>query len=199
MRIMSFALTTEQVLKRTKTQTRRAGWTYAQPGMRIRGVKKGMGRKPGEPLEDVALIEVTAVRREPLADITPGDLVLEGFPGMMRADFFDLFDRHVRDVTVITFRYLDEEIADRWRARGHYVLGGYHPSRDEHLVDETCAMLHGRTPPPKVADGLRKAVFALVRRRPDLFGEEHGFKRRCEDLRAAYAMERRAEMREVKS
>jgi hypothetical protein len=57
MRIISFALTVPQVLDRTKDQTRRLGWRQAKPGMRLRGVKKAMGRKPDQALEDIALVE----------------------------------------------------------------------------------------------------------------------------------------------
>jgi hypothetical protein len=42
--------------------------------------RKVTGRKPGEPLERIAPVEVTSVRREPLDAITPADVTADGFP-----------------------------------------------------------------------------------------------------------------------
>ena len=55
-RNMSFALTTEQFLNRTKTVTRRKGWRFLKPGDVVMGCKKCMGLKPGEQLERLGLI-----------------------------------------------------------------------------------------------------------------------------------------------
>lgn len=66
MRNMSFALTTDQIRARTKTVTRRMGWLNLKPGDQIRAVKKGMGLKPGEKIEPLAVLRVVDVRREPL-------------------------------------------------------------------------------------------------------------------------------------
>jgi hypothetical protein len=40
--------------------------------------RKVMGRRPGEPLERIAAVQVTSVRREPLAAITAADVAAEG-------------------------------------------------------------------------------------------------------------------------
>lgn len=61
MRNMSFALTTDQVLNRTKTVTRRMGWKTLEPGTLIRAVRKGMGLKKGEKVEELAIIRIVAV------------------------------------------------------------------------------------------------------------------------------------------
>lgn len=45
---MSFSHTTDQILNRTKTVTRRLGWENLQPGDRFWAVKKAMGLKRGE-------------------------------------------------------------------------------------------------------------------------------------------------------
>ncbi len=66
MRNMSFALTTQQILTRTKTVTRRTGWTFLKPGDRIRAVRKAMGLKKGEKIEQLAVLRVVDVRQEPL-------------------------------------------------------------------------------------------------------------------------------------
>lgn len=61
---MSFALTTEQVLNRTKTVTRRLGWKNLQRGTLVRAVRKGMGLKKGEKVEELAIIRIVDVRQE---------------------------------------------------------------------------------------------------------------------------------------
>lgn len=66
MRNMSFSLTTRQVLNRSKTVTRRMGWKFLKPGDRIRAVKKAMGLKKGEKVEQLAVIEVVRVSFERL-------------------------------------------------------------------------------------------------------------------------------------
>lgn len=85
MRNMSFALTTDQITHREKSVTRRHGWLNLKPGDRIRAVKKCMGLKKGEPVEELAIIQVVDVRREPLKrmveDLDYGfkECALEGF------------------------------------------------------------------------------------------------------------------------
>lgn len=66
MKSMSFALTTAQILNREKRVTRRMGWLNLKPGDRIRAVKKAMGLKKGESIEELAVLKVIDVRREPL-------------------------------------------------------------------------------------------------------------------------------------
>lgn len=84
MRNMSFMLTPDQILNRTKTVTRRLGWKTLKPGTLVRAVRKGMGLKKGEKVEELAVIRVKSVRREPLAtmiaDVDYGisEVVLEG-------------------------------------------------------------------------------------------------------------------------
>lgn len=109
-RLISFAETTEQVKNRTKTVTRRKGWKDLQPGTILRGVRKAMGLKKGEKVEDLAIIEVVDVRREPVCAITREDVVLEGFPDWWPLDFITLYCRindcdADADCTRIQFRY----------------------------------------------------------------------------------------------
>jgi hypothetical protein len=90
-RLMSVAFTEDAVRRRTKTVTRRKGWTFLAVGDRITLCRKVMGRKPGEPLVRIAEVEVLSVRREPLERITEQDLDREGFPGMSRQEFIRRF------------------------------------------------------------------------------------------------------------
>lgn len=117
MRNMSFSLTTPQVLARTKTVTRRTGWTFLKAGDLIHAVEKGMGLKKGEKVKRLAVIRVVHVRREPLGIIGTRylyDPVLEGFPMMSNDEFVAMFCRTHRgctpdtEVTRIAFEYVDE-------------------------------------------------------------------------------------------
>lgn len=116
-RLMSVAFTEQAVRDRTKTVTRRKGWEFLQPGDRLTLCRKVMGRKPGEPLERIADVEVVSVRREQLDLINPRDVDREGFPGMTPEEFVRTFFieaqgmRGSDTVTRIEWRYLDEEAA----------------------------------------------------------------------------------------
>lgn len=92
MRNMSFSLTTEQVKNKTKTVTRRNGWTFLTEDTTLQPVKKGMGLKKGEKVEKIGLpIGVTSVKREPLSAITLDDVVKEGFPKMTTDEFIKMY------------------------------------------------------------------------------------------------------------
>jgi hypothetical protein len=92
---MSFALTQEQVLAKTKTVTRRFGWWFLKPGTLLQPVAKAMGLKKGEAIQRLGgPIRVVSTREEMLANITAEDCVLEGFPGMQPHEFVAMLDRH---------------------------------------------------------------------------------------------------------
>lgn len=136
-RLMSVAMTTDAVLERRKTVTRRTNWwedkngrRLLQAGDRLTLCRKVQGRKPGEPIERLAEVEVVDVRREPLCAVAgpyvPGrngavtwpEVVAEGFPDMdptefMRRFFIDAQGIGAMDeVTRIEWRYLDHWIRD---------------------------------------------------------------------------------------
>lgn len=85
MRNISFMLTQQQILERTKTVTRRVGWEKLKAGELLRGVEKCMGLKPGERVTPLATIKILSVRREPLSAMTADfkygseECVKEGF------------------------------------------------------------------------------------------------------------------------
>src|SRR5262245_24972112 len=98
MRRMSFALTTPQVEDRSKTVTRRAGWSNLKVGQRLSAVKKAMGFRKGETAPaPLAQIEVVSVRREPLERMLTdeaygrAECIAEGFPQMTPAEFVTMF------------------------------------------------------------------------------------------------------------
>lgn len=95
-RNMSFALTTEQVLKRTKTVTRRIGWKHLKPGDLFWAVKKAMGLKPGEKVERLALCRCVKNYSERLSSMWEADVAREGFPGMSQKEFVAMFCKHMR-------------------------------------------------------------------------------------------------------
>lgn len=110
---MSVAFTEQAVRDRTKTVTRRKGWTFLKPGDRLTLCRKVMGRKPGEPLVRICDVEVVSVRRERLSAITEDEVALEGFPGMTPDDFIEEFFVEAQgigawtEITRIAWKYLD--------------------------------------------------------------------------------------------
>lgn len=112
-RLMTVSLTERQVRDRTKTVTRRDGWRTLLVGDQLTLCRKVMGRRRGEPLKRLAVVEVTSVRRERLEAITAADVAAEGFPEMTPAEFVSFFCRSHRgcgpgtEVTRIEWRYLD--------------------------------------------------------------------------------------------
>jgi hypothetical protein len=107
------AVSLTEVRDRTKTVTRRTGWRMLDVGDQLTLCRKAMGRRRGEPLERIADVQVTALRREPLDAITPADVVAEGFPQLTPAEFVSFFCRTHRgcqpgtEITRIEWRYLD--------------------------------------------------------------------------------------------
>lgn len=90
-RLMSVSLTEDAVRRRTKTVTRRVGWTFLSPGDRLTLCKKVMGRRAGEPLVRIVDVLVTDVRREQLDTITEADVRREGFATMSTEEFVAFF------------------------------------------------------------------------------------------------------------
>lgn len=97
MRNMSFMLTTAQIKNRTKTVTRRVGWTFLKPGDLIQAIEKGQGLKKGEKVKRLAVLRVETVRRERL-DLMHNETgyglreaAREGFPDMTGKQFVNFF------------------------------------------------------------------------------------------------------------
>lgn len=129
---MSVAMTTDAVIERRKTVTRRKGWwedkngrRLLKPGDTLTLCKKVQGRKPGEPIERLAEVEVVEVSREPLHwlsslrdDHLPKwaarEMEREGFPGLPSDEFLGRYFIDAQGmseydlVTRIEWRYLDE-------------------------------------------------------------------------------------------
>ena len=115
-RLMSVSLTEPQVRARTKTVTRRMGWSYLRPGDRLTLCRKVMGRRNGEPLVRICDVEVVEVSRERLMDIMPHEVISEGFPYWLPGDFIDFFCSTHKgcqpwsQVTRIEWRYLEPDL-----------------------------------------------------------------------------------------
>lgn len=119
-RLMSVAYTEAAVLDRTKTVTRRLGWRHAEPGQRVVLCRKVMGRKAGEPLHRLVVVQFEDVRRERL------DLMLtertyglaecdrEGFPELNPESFLHTYFTKAQgveldtEVTRIRWSYLED-------------------------------------------------------------------------------------------
>jgi hypothetical protein len=77
---MSVSHTADAVIARRKTVTRRLGWLFLRPGDHLTLCRKVMGRKPGEPLDRLAEVEIVYVWREPLTDMKATDIAKEAVP-----------------------------------------------------------------------------------------------------------------------
>lgn len=112
MRRMSFALTQEQILDKSKTVTRRLGWGHLMPGDIIQPVQKCMGLKKGEKQKLLGNpIEVVSISMQPLHQITQEDVVREGFLSWDREQFIMMFCMENKcwidqSITRIEFKYL---------------------------------------------------------------------------------------------
>ncbi|MEU7140847.1 hypothetical protein ABZ942_15455 [Nocardia sp. NPDC046473] len=111
-RLMSVALTEDQVRARTKTVTRRVGWRMLEVGDRVTLCQKVMGRRRGEPLVRIVDVEIVSIDRQLLDTITAQDVVAQGFPEMTPPEFVAFFCAAHKgcfpetEVTRIQWRYL---------------------------------------------------------------------------------------------
>lgn len=119
MRLMSFALTSDQVRNRSKTVTRRLGWKRAKVGDLEQPIVQGQGLKKGQRVERInGPIRNVDVRFEPLRRMTNdidygvSECVKEGFPHLTPHEFVAMFCEANRCtpgavVTRIEFEYLE--------------------------------------------------------------------------------------------
>lgn len=123
-RNMSFFYTQSQIRDRTKTVTRRLGWTFLRPGEVLNACVKCQGLKAGETVEKICRLKVVSVQQESLQamefpsyyghnrDYGRREVSREGFPDMTPGQFIEMFCKHMkcpseRKVTRIEFEYLD--------------------------------------------------------------------------------------------
>lgn len=111
---ISFALTTDQVRRRIKTETRRLGWEkftdHRQPCAILHGIVKGQGLKKGEHPEPITDVRIVRAWRERLDAITPEAVFREGFPNGGPEWFVNMFCQHNKCqpstvITVLAFEY----------------------------------------------------------------------------------------------
>jgi hypothetical protein len=108
-------------------------------GERLQGCEKCQGRKAGEPMVRLCVVEVVSVRREPLRNMTDDpaygndEVEREGFPEMTPEAFVEFFcDSHAKctpdtTVTRIEFRYVPDVAKILWNPETHrwdVMLGG---------------------------------------------------------------------------
>jgi hypothetical protein len=133
-RLMSVRFTEQAVRDRVKTVTRRKGWAFLKAGDRLTLCRKVMGRRPGEPLERIAEVEVVSVRRELLACLgkcacwdlhergttySEVEMALEGFPGLDPDEFVR---RYFTDAQGLTG--MDTVTRIEWTYLPDYPIGG---------------------------------------------------------------------------
>jgi len=102
-RNMSFSITTEQVRNKTKRVTRRNGWWNLKQGDILNAVEKGMGLKKGQKVVVICKIKIKSARAERLADITGNEIIKEGFTGMSKGEFVEMFIKSHKGVTHSTY------------------------------------------------------------------------------------------------
>lgn len=97
-RLMSVSHTTQAVIDRQKTVTRRLGWwrdkngrLLLKPGDQLTLCEKVMGRRKGEPLVKLAEVGVIDVARCQLRVHSEGDAAREGFPDWTWPEFVEFF------------------------------------------------------------------------------------------------------------
>lgn len=91
MRQISCRITTPQVVDMSKKVTRRLGWWDLQAGEHLMTVVQGQGLQKGQKVKRLREVEVVGVNKEPLDNITPEEVILEGFPDMSPKDFVEMF------------------------------------------------------------------------------------------------------------
>ncbi|MHC5543295.1 ASCH domain-containing protein [Singulisphaera rosea] len=91
MRTMTLPLNPQEFRSQTKTVTRRLGWSTLCPGDVIRAVSKLEGSRKGERGEELGLIRVISVRREPLNAIDEEDCRRQGLPELSPSEFVSMF------------------------------------------------------------------------------------------------------------
>jgi hypothetical protein len=97
MRLISMKLTTGKFLDGTKTVTRRIGWRFAEPGMRLRAVRQAQGLSRGEKAETLGYIELVDVRDERIdklldnRDYGTEEMIKEGFSNWSPREFVHFF------------------------------------------------------------------------------------------------------------
>lgn len=112
MRPMSFAMTTDQIRKGTKTVTRRFGWWFLKPEDMVLPVVKARGVKR-EHLEVIrGPLRIISVRREPLNAITVDDCRREGYPTFKPSDFVNMICTHYRCAPGIECNRIEFEYTD---------------------------------------------------------------------------------------
>lgn len=95
-RNMSFAMTTPQIINRTKTLTTRFGWWFLKPGEIVNAVEKAMGLKNGEKIKLLCPIQIVDANPEPLNAITQAQVIAEGFPHFTPDDFVNMIVKHYK-------------------------------------------------------------------------------------------------------
>lgn len=110
---MSFRFTIDQVKDRSKTVTRRKGWSFLKPGEILNACEKCMGLKKGERIKRLVQIRIIDIRKERLDAITQDDCTREGFSAMTPAEFVAMFckNNQCKTNTVIyriEYEYIEE-------------------------------------------------------------------------------------------
>ena len=90
---MSFRWTEQQLVAGIKTVTRRLGWWKVRPGDQLLAIRQWQELPKGSHQHILGSILIRGARPERVKDITPDDVVREGFPDMTTDQFIAFFCR----------------------------------------------------------------------------------------------------------
>ena len=128
-------LTTAQIKNRSKTVTRRRGWSFLKHGDILNACVKCMGLKKGEAIQKLCQIRVIDVRVEQLNVITQEECFKEGFPEKTPEEFVTMFVTHTGGLTCelitrIEFEYVEECANNKMKLtlKGRGETAGHMPS-----------------------------------------------------------------------
>ena len=110
-RNMSFMLTTKQIMDKSKTVTRRLGWTFLKPGDILNACEKCQGLKKGEHINKLCQIRIISINKIALHEINYADCFREGFPNLYPSEFISMFRKEMKcalttNVHRIEFEYV---------------------------------------------------------------------------------------------
>lgn len=95
-------LTTDAMRRRIKKVTRRLGWDFLKVGDVVMAVEKCQGLKKGEKVVPLYPIRVLDIRAEELSEITPLEVVWEGFSDLTVPEFVYMFCKSHKGCTPST-------------------------------------------------------------------------------------------------
>jgi hypothetical protein len=93
---MSCFYTQQQMRDKTKTVTRRLGWSFLKAGDVVCACVQCQGLAKGQKVERLGMIRILSNREERLFEISGDEMAKEGFPDLSPQEFVEMFCRHMK-------------------------------------------------------------------------------------------------------